>query len=105
MHIIPTLDVLHCYTISWKHRLQLHSPGFCGSKYRIFLGKVYRKCRVSEMVNELIISIVEQKVIMDEGVTRDDAEEVDEAFRRRPNDAAEELTPACYRVENGKINV
>ena len=57
------------------------------------------------MVGELVIQIAEENVVMDEGVTRDNAEEVDKTLSGSPNEAGEKITTACGRVKNGQVNI
>lgn len=56
------------------------------------------------MLHELCVGVVEQKVVMDERLSGDNAEQVNQAFRSLPDMGANDFA-ACGRIKDGKIDI
>lgn len=56
------------------------------------------------MLNEFLIGVLEQKIIVDQGLTRDNAEQVDQFLGSIANVATDDIS-AGVGIKNGKIHV
>lgn len=56
------------------------------------------------MLTELVVGVVEEEVVVDEGLSRDDAEEMDQALGSVADVGADEVA-AGGRVEDGEVDV
>ncbi|KAM2083883.1 hypothetical protein ACFX1R_021788 [Malus domestica] len=56
------------------------------------------------MLHEIHVDEVEQKVVVDERLSGDNAEQVNQAFRSLPDMGTNDLA-ACGRIKDGKVDI
>ncbi|CAL5020361.1 unnamed protein product [Urochloa decumbens] len=96
-------DVLDGDACGWEEALDLPAPGLVVAEHP--LARVLeRRLGPRQVGGEVVVRIVEQQVVVDELLARDDAEEVDEALGVVPHDAGD-VGAAGVRLEDGEVDV
>jgi hypothetical protein len=96
--------VFHYNTISRKNRLDLLPPVFVFIKNPLLLSISDRNFRFLEVLDDLFIRILEEKIVVDERLTRHYTEEVDQPLSRLANVSSDSFA-AGGRIENGEIDI